>query len=50
MRAAGPVRRDYPLLSSPELEQVHHLMKMTSLPVIELKSPGLNVSLRRSRT
>jgi oxaloacetate decarboxylase (Na+ extruding) subunit alpha len=47
MRAAGPVRRDYPLLSSPELEQVRALMKMTSLPVIEVKGAGLDVSLRR---
>jgi oxaloacetate decarboxylase (Na+ extruding) subunit alpha len=47
MRAAGPVRRDYPLLSSPELEQVRQLMKMTSLPLIEVKGAGLDVSLRR---
>jgi oxaloacetate decarboxylase (Na+ extruding) subunit alpha len=47
MRAAGPVRRDYPLLSSPELEQVRTLMKMTTLPVIEVKGAGLDVSLRR---
>jgi oxaloacetate decarboxylase (Na+ extruding) subunit alpha len=47
MRAAGPVRRDYPMLSSPELEQVRTLMKMTSLPVIEVKGAGLDVSLRR---
>jgi oxaloacetate decarboxylase (Na+ extruding) subunit alpha len=47
MRAAGPVRRDYPMLSSPELEQVRTLMKMTTLPVIELKGAGLDVSLRR---
>jgi oxaloacetate decarboxylase (Na+ extruding) subunit alpha len=47
MRAAGPVRRDYPLLSSPELEQVRALLKMTTLPVIEVKGAGLDVSLRR---
>lgn len=47
MRAAGPVKRTYPLLSSPELEQVRRLMKFTSIPVIEVKSAALTVSLRR---
>ena len=46
MRAAGPVRRDFPLLSSPELEQVRKLMQAAKLPVVELKSAGLNISLR----
>ena len=49
MRAAGPVKRTYPLLSTPELEQVRKLMKLTDLPVIEIKSPALTVSLRRNR-
>jgi oxaloacetate decarboxylase alpha subunit len=47
MRAAGPVKRDYPLLSSPELEQVRKLMKLTTVPVIEIVSPSMNVQLRR---
>lgn len=47
MRAAGPVRRDYPLLSSPELEQVRKLMEMATLPLVEIKSGGLEVWLRR---
>lgn len=47
MRAAGPVRRDFPLLSSPELEDVRKLMQVAALPVVELKSEGLTVSLRR---
>jgi oxaloacetate decarboxylase (Na+ extruding) subunit alpha len=47
MRAAGPVRRDYPLLSSPELEEVRKMMKITKLPVVEIKSAGLDVALRR---
>ena len=46
MRAAGPVKRDFPLLSSPELEQVRKLMQAAKLPVVELKSAGLNISLR----
>jgi oxaloacetate decarboxylase alpha subunit len=47
MRAAGPVRRDYPLISSPELEQVHKLMQVTALPLVELKTAELEVLLRR---
>jgi oxaloacetate decarboxylase (Na+ extruding) subunit alpha len=50
MRAAGPVKRTYPLLSSPELERVRQLMSMTRLPFIEIKSSGMNVSLRRNRS
>ncbi|MEL0210988.1 MAG: pyruvate carboxylase, partial [Novosphingobium sp.] len=47
MRAAGPVRRDFPLLSSPELEDVRKLMQVATMPVVEMKSEGLNISLRR---
>jgi oxaloacetate decarboxylase (Na+ extruding) subunit alpha len=47
MRAAGPVRRDYPLMSSPELDQLRRLMQMTTLPVVELRTAGLEVRLRR---
>ena len=49
MRAAGPVRQTYPLLSSPELEQVRQLMKLTSVPVIEVASASMTVSLKRSQ-
>ena len=47
MRAAGPVRRDYPLLSTSELEQVRKLMSMATMPVVELKSGDLELVLRR---
>ncbi len=47
MRAAGPVKRDYPLLSTPELEQVRRLMAVATMPVVEVKSAGLTISLRR---
>ncbi|VVT10444.1 pyruvate carboxylase [Erythrobacter sp. EC-HK427] len=47
MRAAGPVRRDYPLLSSPELEQARKLMRIAKSPVVEVKTAGLDISLRR---
>jgi len=48
MRAAGPIKTSYPLLSTPELEQVRKLMKIASMPVIEVKSSTLNMSLRRN--
>lgn len=47
MRAAGPIKRNFPLLSSPELDQLRKLMQMTKLPVIELQTEGLAISLRR---
>lgn len=47
MLAAGPVRRDYPLLSSPELEQVRKLMGAVKVPFFEMKMAGLSVSLQR---
>lgn len=50
MRQAGPVRRTYPLLSSPELEQVRQLMAIATLPVVELRSPEFSVRLIRNTT
>jgi oxaloacetate decarboxylase alpha subunit len=47
MRAAGPVKRTYPLLSTPELEQVRRLMRVVRAPVVEIKSSVMNLSLRR---
>lgn len=48
MRAAGPVKRDYPLLSSPELDQVRKLLQIANLPLVQIKSQALNVTLRRN--
>ena len=48
MRAAGPVRRDYPLMSSPELDHVRKLMSLASIPVVEIKSAAMTMSLRRN--
>src|SRR5690606_12826168 len=48
MRAAGPVKTTYPLLSSPELERVRKLLKLTRTPVVEVKSAAMTVSLRRN--
>ncbi len=48
MRAAGPVKRDYPLLSSPELEQARRLMALSTSNYVEIKTAALSVSLRRA--
>jgi oxaloacetate decarboxylase alpha subunit len=47
MRAAGPLKRDYPLLSSPELDQVRSLMQIARLPLVQLRSADLSVQLTR---
>ena len=47
MRAAGPVRKDFALMSSPELEQVRKLMLIADVPVVQIKAAGLDISLRR---
>lgn len=46
MRAAGPLRRDYPTMSSPELEQAAKLLKIANLPAIQMQSENLSISLR----
>jgi oxaloacetate decarboxylase alpha subunit len=48
MRQAGPVKRSYPLLSSPELDQVRKLMSIAKLPVVELRTPGVSARLTRN--
>jgi oxaloacetate decarboxylase alpha subunit len=47
MRAAGPLKRDYPLLSSPELDQVRSLMQIARLPLVQLRSADLSLDLTR---
>ena len=47
MRTAGPLKRDYPLLSSPELDQVRKLLQITALPVVQLRSDKLSLQLTR---
>ena len=47
MRAAGPVRTWYPLLSSPELDQVRKLLKVANLPLVQVKSQAMTLTLRR---
>lgn len=48
MRAAGPVQRCYPLLSSPELEQVRRLMQIAKTPVVQIHSADMDLELYRS--
>jgi len=47
MREAGPLKRTYPLLSSPELDQVAKLMKLANSPVVQFATADMSVSLRR---
>jgi oxaloacetate decarboxylase alpha subunit len=47
MRAAGPVRRDFPMLSTPHLERVQRLMKLATSPLVQLRSADLDLTLRR---
>jgi oxaloacetate decarboxylase alpha subunit len=47
MREAGPIKRNYPLLSSPELDQVARLMSIARAPVVQFRSAELSVDLVR---
>ena len=47
MRAAGPVKRDYPTLSSPELEQVQKLMRSAKSPVVQVRTAQMSLELYR---
>lgn len=47
MRAAGPVARDYPTLSSPELRRVKELMQVATAPLVQIRSSELDLVMRR---
>jgi oxaloacetate decarboxylase alpha subunit len=47
MRAAGPVRRDFPTLSSPEFVRVQKLMRMANSPLVQIRSSELDLVMRR---
>lgn len=47
MREAGPLRRHFPLLSSPELDQVARLMRIAKSPVVQIRSAEMSLSLHR---
>lgn len=46
MRAAGPVRQDYPLLSSPELDQVRKMLRVANLPLVQIQTDAMDLTLR----
>ncbi|CAN5492030.1 carboxylase [soil metagenome] len=47
MREAGPLKRSYPMLSSPELDQAAKLMKTATSQHLQLRSAGLSLTLSR---
>jgi oxaloacetate decarboxylase (Na+ extruding) subunit alpha len=47
MRAAGPIKTTFPLLSSSELDQVARLMQVAKSPVVQLTMDGMSVALSR---
>lgn len=47
MRAAGAVKLDFPLLSSPELDQVRKLLTVANIPAVQIRSGELDLTLRR---
>lgn len=47
MREAGPLKRDFPLLSSRELDEVARLLKVTKLPALQVDSGDFSLTLRR---
>jgi oxaloacetate decarboxylase alpha subunit len=47
MRAAGPTKKAFAVLSSPELQQINELIKATSLPAVQVKLGELQVELYR---
>jgi oxaloacetate decarboxylase (Na+ extruding) subunit alpha len=49
MRAAGPVQRSFPLMSSPDLEQVQRLARIVKSPVLQMSVGELSLELRRHR-
>lgn len=48
MREAGPVKREFPLLSSPELDQARRLMTLAKSAYVEIRSAELNLTLKRA--
>ena len=46
MRAAGPVRRDYPL-ASPEVDQVRALLSAVTTPYVRVATESMDLTLRR---
>ena len=47
MRSSGPVKTTYSYLSSPELQEVSKLMKLSQSPVTQISTEDLHISLKR---
>ncbi len=47
MRQNGPVQQRFPLLSSPELEQVHRLMQLSAAKEVQVRNGRFSLSLAR---
>jgi oxaloacetate decarboxylase alpha subunit len=47
MREAGPLQRSFPLMASPELDQVARLMRIAKAPVVQIRSAEMSLSLHR---
>ena len=47
MRAAGPIKTKFPLLSSAELEEAAHLIEAARSPLVQYAAHGLSLELRR---
>jgi oxaloacetate decarboxylase alpha subunit len=47
MRAAGPVKRSFPMLASPELDQVRRLMRLAKSPVVQMTLGDMEIELHR---
>jgi len=47
MYAAGPVKQSFPLLSSPELDQVRRLMQLAKTPYVQMKIGEMEVEMIR---
>ena len=46
MRLSGPPRRDYPTLSSLEFDQMVKLMQLAKLPLVQMRSDELELTMR----
>ena len=47
MRAAGPLQRDFPLVTAPELEEAARLMRVAKGPVVQMGLGELTVRLQQ---
>ena len=47
MRAAGAIKLDFPILSSPEMDFVRELSQLTQSRLLQMEHAGLNVTLAR---